>query len=164
MSLSVLPPFQAFLVLIRHNQINGWTSKEIWNSLNFSKNEKQTLDQQRQQLYRLLRKLVKQGYLIKSINMSNCRLSTYTESEAMKQLRKPVDSATIQNDFERIELKTEQLKEETKIFEKQIIASEQAIIDFPSLRNEIMQRKSQLLQDIEKLKAYNDFLVSLVQV
>lgn len=161
MSLSVLPVFQTFLVLIRQNQINGWTSKEIWNSLNFSKNEKQKVDQQ--QLYRLLRKLVKQGYLIKSINMDNCRLSTYTESQAMNQFRKPTDKGFIQNDFERIKLKTEQLKEERKIFEKQIMASEQAIIDFPSLRNEIMQRKNQLLQDIENLKAYNDFLVSLIK-
>ncbi|MCI3942877.1 hypothetical protein MQX02_18200, partial [Acinetobacter baumannii] len=46
--------------------------------------------------------------------------------------------------------------------ENQIKASEQALIDFPELRTNILKRKNQLLQDIEKLKAYTDFLTSLI--
>ena len=54
------------------------------------------------------------------------------------------------------------LKIKQKIYENQIKASEQALIDFPELKNEILRRKNQLLQDIEKIKAYNDFLTSLI--
>lgn len=43
-----------------------------------------------------------------------------------------------------------------------IKASEQALIDFPELKTEILRRKNQLLQDTEKLKAYTDFLTSLI--
>ena len=55
-----------------------------------------------------------------------------------------------------------QLKENQKIYENQIKATVEALIDFPELKTEILRRKDQLLQNIEKLKAYTDFLTSLI--
>ena len=49
-----------------------------------------------------------------------------------------------------------------KVYERQIKASEQAVIDLSELKTEIMRRKNQLLQDIGKLKAYTDFLTLLI--
>ncbi|MCK4085508.1 hypothetical protein HCY58_00275 [Acinetobacter radioresistens] len=154
------PIFQSFLVLLSHNQIDGWTSNKIWNNLNLSKDEKQRINQQ--QLYRLLRKLVKQAYLTKNIHHDNSRLSTFVETESMNDFRKQYKNHTVIHDSEKIELKTKELKEKQKICENQIKASEQALIDFPELKTEILRRKNQLLQDIEKIKAYNDFLASLI--
>ena len=154
------PIFQSFLVLLDKNQIDEWTSNKIWNNLNLSKEEKQRIDQQH--LYRLLRKLVKQGHLVKSIHSDNPRLSTFAETKSMATFRKQFEIQTIKHDFGKLEFKTKQLKEKQKIYENQIKASEQALIDFPELKNEILRRKNQLLQDIEKLKAYNDFLTSLI--
>ena len=57
---------------------------------------------------------------------------------------------------------TKEIKEKQKISESQIDASELALMDFPELRTNILKRKNQLLQDIEKLKAYTDFLTSLI--
>ncbi|WP_307878367.1 hypothetical protein [Acinetobacter seifertii] len=57
--------------------------------------------------------------------------------------------------------KINELKEKQKIYENQIKASEQALIDFPELKTEILRKKNQLLQDVEQLKAYTDFLTSL---
>ncbi|MBJ8440234.1 hypothetical protein [Acinetobacter junii] len=154
------PIFQSFLVLLDKNQINGWTSNKIWNNLNLSKEEKQRIDQQH--LYRLLRKLVKQGHLVKSIHLDNPRLSTFAETKSIATFRKQFEIQTIKNDSGKLEFKTKQLKEKQKIYENQIKASEQALIDFPELKTEILRRKNQLLQDIEKLKAYTDFLTSLI--
>ena len=66
------PIFQSFLVLLYQNQIDGWTSNKIWNNLNLSKDEKERINQQ--QLYRLLRKMVQQGHLVKHIHSDNPRL------------------------------------------------------------------------------------------
>ncbi|WP_151978513.1 hypothetical protein [Acinetobacter soli] len=154
------PIFQSFLVLLDKNQIDEWTSNKIWNNLNLSKEEKQRIDQQH--LYRLLRKLVKQGHLAKSIHSDNPRLSTFTETKSMATLRKQFEIQTVKHDLGKLEFKTKQLKEKQKIYENQIKASEQALIDFPELKTEILRRKNQLLQDIEKMKAYNDFLTSLI--
>ena len=154
------PIFQSFLVLLSHNQIGGWTSNKIWNNLNLSKDEKERINQQ--QLYRLLRKLVRQGHLVKHIHSDNPRLSTFIETESMQEFRKKFDLLAIKNDSKKLNFKTNELKEKQKIYENQIKASEQALIDFPELKTEILRRKNQLLQNIEKLKAYTDFLTSLI--
>ncbi|MBJ9902800.1 hypothetical protein [Acinetobacter bereziniae] len=154
------PIFQSFLDLLDKNQIDEWTSNKIWNNLNLSKEEKQRIDQQH--LYRLLRKLVKQGHLVKSIHSDNPRLSTFTETKSMATLRKQFEIQTVKNDLGKLEFKAKQLKEKQKIYENQIKASEQALKDFPELKTEILRRKNQLLQDTEKLKAYTDFLISLI--
>src|SRR5690606_993218 len=154
------PIFQSFLILLSHNQIDGWTSNKIWNNLNLSKDEKQRINQQ--QLYRLLRKLVRQGDLVKDIHFDNPRLSTFFETESMSTIRKQFELETVKNDSEKLRFKTKELKEKQKIYENQIKASEQALIDFPELKTEILRRRNQLLQDIEKMRAYNDFLKSLI--
>ena len=156
----VSPIFQSFLILLTQNQINGWTSNKIWNELNLSEEAKQQINQQ--QLYRLLRKLVQQGYLIKNIHLDNPRLSTFVETKSMATFRKQFEIQNVKNDSEKLGFKTKQLKEKQKIYENQIKASEQALIDFPELKTDILKRKNQLLQDIEKLKAYTDFLTSLI--
>lgn len=154
------PIFQSFLSLLSQNQIDGWTSNKIWNNLNLSKDEKQQINQQ--QLYRILRKLVKQGYLVKHIHSDNPRLSTFVETKSIATFRKQLEIQNVKNDSKKLGFKTKQLKEKQKIYENQIKASEQALIDFPELKTEILRRKNQLLQDIEKMKAYNGFLTSLI--
>lgn len=79
----------------------------------------------------------------------------------MNTFRKQFENHIVKHDSEKLELKTKELKENQKIYENQIKASEQALIDFPELRTEILRRKNQLLHHIEKLKAYKDFLSSL---
>lgn len=154
------PIFQSFLDLLDKNQLDGWTSNRIWNHLNLSREEKQRINQQH--LYRLLRTLVKQGHLVKSIHSDNPRLSTFAETKSMATFRKQFEIQTIKNDLGKLELKAKELKQKQKVYENQIKASEQALIDFPELKNEILRRKNQLLQDIEKMKAYTDFLISLI--
>ena len=116
------PFFQSFLYLLDKNQIDGWTSNKIWNNLNLSKEEKQRANQQ--QLYRLLRKLVQQGHLLKNIHLDNPRLSTFIETKSMDTFKKQFDIKTVKNDAGKLEFKAKQLKEKQKIYENQIKASE----------------------------------------
>lgn len=154
------PLFQSFILFVQENQINGWTSKQIWNKLNLSNDQKQRMNQQ--ELYRILRKLVKQGHLNKNINSSNPRLSTFFETENMCEFRKQYDLKVVKNDLKKLTFKTNELKEKQKIYENQIKASEQALAEFPELKTEIFKRKNKLIQEVENIKAYNDFLKSLI--
>lgn len=154
------PIFQSFLVLIYQNQIDGWTSNKIWNELNLSEEEKQRMNQQ--QLYRLLRKLVQQGHLVKNIHLDNSRLSTFVETKSMDTFRKQFHSKIVKNDAGKLGFKTKELKEKQKVYENQIKASEQALIDFPNLKNEILRKRKELLIDLEQLKAYSLFLSHLI--
>ena len=155
------PIFQSFLTLLSHNQIDGWTSNKIWHDLNLSKDEKERINQQ--QLYRILRKLVKQGYLAKHIHSDNPRLSTFVETESICEFRKKFDLIIVKNDSKKLNFKTNELKEKQMIYENQIKASEQALIDFPELKTEIIKRKNKLNQEIERIKYYSDFLKSLLE-
>ena len=110
----VSPIFQSFLVLLHQNKIDEWTSNQIWNKLNLSEDEKQRINQQ--QLYRLLRKLVRQGHLVKNIHSENPRLSTFFETESMSIIRKKFELEIVNNDSEKIRFKTNELKEKQKIY------------------------------------------------
>ncbi|CAM9212593.1 hypothetical protein [Acinetobacter bereziniae] len=105
---------------------------------------------------------MKQGYLVKHIHSDNPRLSKFVETKSMDTFRKQYKNHTVIHDSEKLELKTKELKEKQKIYKSQINASKQALKDFPELKNKILRRKNQLLQEIEKLKAYADFLTSLI--
>ena len=101
------PIFQSFLILLSQYRIEGWTSNKIWNKLNLSKEEKQRINQQ--QLYRLLRKLVRQGHLIKNIHTDNPRLSTFVETISMSTFRKQFEIQAVQNDLGKLKFKAKQL-------------------------------------------------------
>lgn len=58
-------------------------------NLQILRDEKERISQQ--QLYRILRKLVKQGYLAKHIHSDNPRLSTFIETKNMCEFRKQFD-------------------------------------------------------------------------
>lgn len=154
------PIFQSFLLLLSHNQIDGWTSNKIWNNLDLSKDEKQKINQQH--LYRLLRKLVKQGHLIKNINSNNSRLSTFVETESMIEFRQKFSNQVSESDLSKIAKKTEELTEKKKEYENQLKASQQALYDFPNLKNEIIIRRKELLSELSQTNAYALFLNRLI--
>lgn len=155
----ISPIFQSFLVLIQQHQINNWTAKQIWNTLETLTEPKDRSTQQ--QLYRSLRKLVKQGYLIKQTNIENHRLSTFCESSKMDELRKTFKTNIERNELSKLESKTKELHSKQILLKQQITASEQALIDFPNLKHEILKQRNIVTNEIEQLSAYCDFLSSL---
>lgn len=159
MQSKISPLLQSFFVLIQQHQINGWTAKQIWERLVLPKEAKDRSTQQ--ELYRMLRKLVKHGYLVKQINFKNNRMSQYQESEKMSEYRKDFQIEMEQNNLSLLENKAKELQAKQFTLEKQILASEQALIDFPNLKNEILKQRNLVTNEIENLMAYNNFLLSL---
>lgn len=155
----ISPLLQSFFVLIQQHQIDGWTAKQIWERLVLPKETKDRPAQQ--ELYRVLRKLVKHGYLVKQINFKNHRMSQYQESEKMSEYRKDYQIEMEQNNLSLLENKAKELQAKQVTLEKQILASEQALIDFPNLKNEILKQRNLVTNEIESLMAYNNFLLSL---
>ena len=85
MSLSNMPMFELFPPLFKSKKIEKWTANEFWKHLKLSKKERNRFNQQR--MYRLLRKLVEDGFLTKETNLVNPRFSTFSETNKLDQLR-----------------------------------------------------------------------------
>ena len=62
-----------------------WTANEFWKHLKLGKKERNRFNRQR--MYRLLRKLVEDGFLTKETNLVNPRFSTFSETNKPYQLR-----------------------------------------------------------------------------
>ncbi|WP_143222483.1 hypothetical protein [Acinetobacter sp. ANC 4470] len=116
----------------------------------------------KENFYRLLRKLVKEGYLYKEVNIKNHRLSLFSESEKMNEYRKNLKTKSNQYHFSELKKKTSELKAKKDFIEKQISSAKQALIDFPNLEVEINKRKIILAQELFQMNAYNTFLDSLI--
>ena len=65
------------------------------------------------------------------------------------------------NNISLLESKARELEAKQTLLEKQILASEQALIDFPNLKSEILKQRNLVTNEIENLMAYNKFLLSL---
>lgn len=70
---------------LRVKKIEQWTANEFWKHLKLSKKERNRFNRQR--MYRLLRKLVEDGFLTKETNLVNPRFSTFSETNKLYQLR-----------------------------------------------------------------------------
>ncbi len=77
--------FEIFPPLFNSKKIEQWTANEFWKHLKLSKKERNRFNRQR--MYRLLRKLVEDGYLTKETNLVNPRFSTFSETNKLDQLR-----------------------------------------------------------------------------
>lgn len=77
--------FELFPPLFNSKKIEQWTANEFWKHLKLSKKERNRFNRQR--MYRLLRKLVEDGFLTKETNLVNPRLSTFSETNKLDQLR-----------------------------------------------------------------------------
>ena len=85
MSISNMPMFELFPPLFKSKKIEQWTANEFWKHLKLSKKERNRFNRQR--MYRLLRKLVEDGFLTKETNLVNPRFSTFSETNKPYQLR-----------------------------------------------------------------------------
>lgn len=60
MSISNMPMFELFPPLFKSQKIEQWTASEFWKHLKLSKKERNRVNRQR--MYRILRKLVEDGF------------------------------------------------------------------------------------------------------
>lgn len=150
MSLSTMPMFELFPPLFKNKKIEKWTANEVWKHLKLSKKERNRFNRQR--MYRLLRKLVEEGFLIKEIHPKNPCLSTFSETHKIKQLRELTHSSI---DFIQMKQSQEETKNAIFILEKQIQVFDQLEKQFPNSVSQINIQKTKCLNELMDLCAYS---------
>ena len=157
MSISNMPMFELFPPLFKTKKIEQWTANEFWKNLKLSKKERNRFNRQR--MYRLLRKLVEDGFLTKETNLVNPRFSTFSETEKIDQLREITD---ISLDFIEMKNSHEETKKAMLMLEKQLQIFALLEKRFPNSVNRINTQKAICYEKLIDLRAYIAALNSVI--
>ncbi|WP_068910568.1 hypothetical protein [Acinetobacter sp. WCHAc010034] len=153
MSLSNMPMFELFPPLFKSKKIEQWTANEFWKHLKLSKKERNRFNQQR--MYRLLRKLVEDGFLIKETNLVNPRFSTFSETSKLDQLR---ETTGVSLDFIKMRHYKEETQKKISMLEKQLESFFLLEKKFPNLAIRINTEKNKCFEELTNLNAYSTAL------
>ena len=153
MSLSNMPMFGLFPPLFKSKKIDKWTASEVWKHLKLSRKERNRFNRQR--MYRLLRKLVEEGFLTKETNLANPRLSTFSETNKLDQLREIRETSL---DFIEMTNSKEETRKEITILEKQLESFSLLEKKYPNSANRINAEKNKCIEKLTDLNAYSNAL------
>ena len=157
MSLSNMPMFELFPPLFNSKKIEQWTANEFWKYLKLSKKERNRFNQQR--MYRLLRKLVEDGFLTKETNLVNPRFSTFSETSKLDQLRELNSSS---RDLMQMKNSQKETRNSIALLEKQLQSFNLLEKNFPNSINKINIQKNKCIDQLANLHAYNAALNSVL--
>lgn len=149
--------FELFLPIFKKYKIEKWTANKFWQKLNISKKERHHCNRQR--IYRLLRKLVAEGFLTKEINPKNPCLSNFSETAKLNQLREFHYSSTDFTQMKNLQTETEH---SICILEKQIQIFDQLKQQFPNSDAQINLQKTKCLDRLANLHAYHSALNAIL--
>ena len=145
--------FELFPPLFKSNKIEQWTANEFWKHLKLSKKERNRFNRQR--MYRLLRKLVENGFLIKETNLINPRFSRYSETNKLDQLR---EITGVSLDFIEMSHSKEETQKKISMLEKQLESFSLLERKFPNSAIRINTEKNKCIEELIDLNAYSTAL------
>ena len=145
--------FELFPPLFKSKKIEQWTANEFWKHLKLSKKERNRFNRQR--MYRLLRKLVEDGFLTKETNLVNPRFSTFSETSKLDQLRE-ITGASL--DFIEMSHSIEETQKEISILEKQRESFSLLEKKYPNSAIRINAEKNKCIEKLNDLNAYTTAL------
>ena len=149
--------FDLLVPILEKNRIENWTANEFWKHLKLNKKERNRFNRQR--MYRLLRKLVEEGFLIKKINETNPKLSKFYETEKLNNFKNLSESST---DFVQMRESEQEAKKEICLLEKQLQNYELLERRYPNSRVLINIQKTKCKDRILDLNAYKTALNSVL--
>ena len=149
--------FELFPPLFKSKKIEQWTANEFWKHLKLSKKERNRFNRQR--MYRLLRKLVENGFLTKETNLVNPRFSTFSETNKLDQLREIKDLSL---DFMEMKNSHEETKKAISMLEKQLQIFALLEKRFPNSVTQINAQKAICYEKLIDLRAYITALDSVL--
>lgn len=150
MSIINMPMFELFPPLFNTKKIEQWTANEFWKHLKLSKKERNRFNRQR--MYRLLRKLVEDGFLTKETNWVNPRFSTFSETSKLDQLREITDLSL---DFVEMKHSEEETQKRILMLEKQLESFSLLEKRFPNSAIRINTEKNKCIGELNSLNAYS---------
>lgn len=148
MEIQNLPMFKELSRVLCSYKIASWQTVDFWDKVKLLKIENTNINYQ--SVYRLILRLVKDGYLIIDIEKSRYGQTTYTETEYLHDLRSQfcIESTTTLQEFN---LKKEEFESEITKLEEEVEALEDLKEQFPDIQFKIEQLKQ------IKIKEYNNF-------
>lgn len=142
--------FELFPPIFKSKKIEQWTANEFWKHLKLSKKERNRFNRQR--MYRLLRKLVEDGFLTKETNLVNPRFSTFSETEKIGQFRETTD---ISLDFIEMSHSKEETQKKISMLEKQLESFSLLEKKYPNSAARINTEKNKCIDKLTYLNAYS---------
>ncbi|WP_171407395.1 hypothetical protein [Acinetobacter sp. 2JN-4] len=149
MEIQNLPMFKELSRVLCSYKIESWQTVDFWDKVKLLKIENTNINYQ--SVYRLILRLVKEGYLIIDIEKSRYGQTTYTETEYLHDLRSQffIESTT---SLQELNFKKEEFECEITKLEEEVEALEDLKEQFPDIQFKIEQLRQIKSKEINSLK------------
>ena len=159
MKIQNLPMFRELSRVFCSYKIESWQTVDFWDKVKLLK----VLDSNAnyQSVYRLILRLVKDGYLKVDVEKSRYGQTTYTEAENLHDLRSQFcieSTSTLQE----LNLKKEEFEGEITELEEEIEALHDLKRQFPDIQFKIEQLRQIKIKELNKLKLQIKAMNSLI--
>ncbi|CAM4142083.1 hypothetical protein F901_02886 [Acinetobacter dispersus] len=164
MEIQNLPMFKELSRVFCSYNIESWQTVDFWDKVKLLKVVDSNVNYQ--SVYRLILRLVKDGYLTVDVEKSRYGQTTYTETESLHDLRSQfcIESTST---FQELNLKKEELECEITALKEEIEALHDLKGQFPDIQFKIEQVKAIKNREIsnfqKKLNAMKSLIVFLEQ-
>jgi len=164
MEIQNLPMFKELSRVFCSYNIKSWQTVDFWDKIKLLKVVDSNVNYQ--SVYRLILRLVKDGYLTVDVEKSRYGQTTYTETENLHDLRSQfcIESTST---FQELNLKKEELECEITALKEEIEALHDLKGQFPDIQFKIEQVKAIKNREIsnfqKKLNAMKSLIVFLEQ-
>ena len=159
MEIQNLPMFKELSRVFCSYNIEAWQTVDFWDKVKLLKVVDSNVNYQ--SVYRLILRLVKDGYLTVDVEKSRYGQTTYTETENLHDLRSQfcIESTST---FQELNLKKEELVFKITALEEEVDALEDLKDQFPDIQFRIEQLRLIKIKEIESLKPQIRAISSLI--
>lgn len=160
MEIQNLPMFKELSRVLCSYKIDSWQTIDFWDKVKLLKVVDSNVNYQ--SVYRLILRLVKEGYLIIDTEKSRFGQTTYTETENLHDLRSQfcIESTST---FQELNLKKEEFESEITALEEEIEALNDLKVQFLDIQFKIEQLIQIKIKDMNNLKLKIKAIDSLIQ-
>lgn len=159
MEIQNLPMFKELSRVFCSYKIDSWQTVDFWDKVKLLKIENTNINYQ--SVYRLILRLVKDGYLIVDVEKSRYGQTTYTEAENLHDLRSQFCTESI-SILQELNLKKEEFESEITKLEEEIQALHDFKRQFPDIQFKIEQVKVIKSKEISNFKIKLNAMKSLI--
>ncbi|MDV7616791.1 hypothetical protein R4666_16920 [Acinetobacter baumannii] len=159
MKIQNLPMFKELSRVFCSYKIDSWQTVDFWDKVKLLKIENTNINYQ--SVYRLILRLVKDGYLIVDVEKSRYGQTTYTEAENLHDLRSQFCTESTST-LQELNLKKEELECEITALKEEVKALEDLKGQFPDIQFKIEQLRQMKRKEINSLKIKIKAINSLI--
>lgn len=160
MEIQNLPMFHELSRVFCSYKIESWQTVDFWDKAKLLKVVDSNVNYQ--SVYRLILRLVKDGYLTVDAEKSRYGQTTYTETENLHDLRSQfcIESTTT---LQQLNLKKQEFESKVSKLEEEVQALEDLKEQFPDIQIKIEQLKQVKIKEIKNLKTKIRAIVELTE-